>query len=285
MARTPAVAGAFYEADRDELLESLESCFQAPLGPGKVPTPRKDRLGKVMGLVSPHAGYLYSGSAAAWAYDALATDGIPDTAVIIGPNHYGLGNAISISPDTEWTTPLGTLQVDTDVVNSILSLCSFVNEDRRAHSKEHSIEVQLPFLQYIGATQVKIVPITIAHLNEHDAITAAESLGAALASALQDTSAVIIASTDFSHYVTKARAQTLDSIAINEILKLDASGLIHTVYSKQMTMCGVIGTAVMLEATKRLGANNAHKLTYYTSGDVTGDTEQVVGYGAVSVGK
>jgi len=285
MTRAPAVAGQFYEGTEQSLIQAIEKSFLGKLGPGKLPTVRQDRLGHVLGLVCPHAGYVYSGSAAAWAYDALAADGMPEIAVLLGPNHYGLGAGAALSPDESWATPLGTLRSDAQTAEAVLRLCRYVEVDELAHAREHSVEVQLPFVQYLGGDVVRIVPISIAALSQADAKLLVEDLGAAIAEAIAGKSAVVVASSDFTHYESKASATAKDSLAIERILDLDPKGLIEVVYSRDITMCGAIGTAVMLEACKRLGATSARKLTYYTSGDVTGDTDQVVGYGAVVVEK
>ena len=283
MTRTPAVAGMFYELDPEALIHSIERCFLGKLGPGKLPSRKDVRSGEVLGLVSPHAGYTYSGAAAAYAFDRLASDGLPETAVLLGPTHHGLGAAVAVSTETEWTTPLGAVQTDAETIDAVLELCGFAQRDDTAHVSEHSLEVQLPFLQYIGGDAVKIVPISIAHLSEDDAAALSLDLGQAISKSLAGKSAVVIASTDFTHYEPRASAESKDSLAIDQILKLDARGLLREVYGKSITMCGVAGTAVMLEACKALGAKQARKLTYYTSGDVTGDMSQVVGYGAFSV--
>lgn len=285
MARRSAVAGMFYDGNPEGLTRSIEACFEGPLGPGRVPEPRADRLGNILGMVCPHAGYVYSGSAAAWAYYALALDGIPETAVILGPNHHGLGPVVSISAEDEWETPLGILRVDRRTARLILEHSVYASEDNAAHSREHSIEVQLPFLQYIAGDAVSIVPISISHLSEYDAMERASNLGQAIAKALDGRSAVIIASTDMTHYESRAEAQARDDAALREICLRDPRGLIMTVYEQGISMCGVIGTAVMLEACGRLGARTARRLAYYTSGDVTGDTSQVVGYAAAVVEK
>jgi len=237
----------------------------------------------VIGLVSPHAGYVYSGGAAAWAYLALAESAIPETAVILGPNHYGLGPAAALSPDDEWATPLGTQKADAEIAESILKASKYCEPDELAHAREHSIEVQLPFLQYVAGDAIRIVPISLAHLRKEDALALVDDLGGAIAEAVRGRSAVIIASSDFTHYESANSAAAKDALAIERILSLDGQGLIEVVYSRGITMCGVIGTAVMLEACKRLGATSARKLTYCTSGDVTGDNEQVVGYAAISI--
>ena len=302
MTRAPAVAGQFYEGTKQSLIEAIEKSFLGTLGPGRLPVVREkqishcvrndvnnagdiptSRLGNVLGLVCPHAGYVYSGSAAAWAYDALAADGIPEVAVLLGPNHYGLGAGAALSPDESWATPLGTLRSDAQTAEAVGRLCRYAEVDELAHIREHSIEVQLPFLQYLAGDAVRIVPISIAQLSQADAALLVEDLGSAIAEAVSGKSAVVIASSDFTHYESKASATAKDSIAIGRILDLDAKGLIEEVYSRDITMCGVIGTAVMLDACKRLGATSARKLAYYTSGDVTGDTDQVVGYGAISI--
>lgn len=285
MARGPAVAGMFYEADEAGLLGNLERCFLGELGPGRLPKTPDHRIGNVIGLVSPHAGYVYSGMAAAFAYLALTEDGLPDTVVILGPNHYGIGAPVAISPDAAWTTPLGIMERDDEVAREIIRLREFVGEDEAPHLREHSIEVQLPFLQFIGGSNIRIVPISIAHLPLRDAIRIAHELGVAIGAALAGKSAAIIASTDLSHYESQARTEAQDSLAIEQILRMDPQGLLETVYNHDISMCGAIGAAAMIEAAKVLGATHADKLTHYTSGDVTGDTRQVVGYGAISVGK
>lgn len=285
MTRKPAVAGMFYEAVREKLIYDIEQCFLGSLGPGILPKAHEARKGNVLGLVCPHAGYIYSGSAAAHSYTAMANDGLPDVVILLGPNHYGQGPAISISAADEWETPLGTLKVDVELAHVIEQLSQYAQRDNLAHSREHSIEVQLPLLQYIGGDKIKIVPISIAYLDETNASLALSDLGAAIANALIGRSAVVIASTDFTHQESKASAQIKDSAAIDEILKLDDEGLLRVVHERSISMCGAVGTAVMIRACKILGASQAQKLTYYTSGDVIGNSDEVVGYGAISLSK
>lgn len=281
--RRPAVAGMFYDADPEALTESIEECFLDRLGPGRLPQISQRNERRILGLVSPHAGFMYSGSAAAWAYDALANDGVPDTAVVLGPNHHGLGEVIAVSLADEWITPLGTIKTDRETADAILAGSEFARPDEQAHLREHSIEVQLPFLQYIGGDRVKIVPIALAYLRYSDAILVLRDLSKAIANAIQGKNAVVIASTDFTHYEPQFSAQEKDATAMEKILALDAEGLLEVVNSRSITMCGTVGTAVMIAACKSLGATSARKLAYYTSGNVTGDMSQVVGYGALSV--
>jgi MEMO1 family protein len=283
MVRRPLVAGSFYESNKAGLIASLEGCFVSKLGPGKLPQVRAEREGKLLGLVSPHAGHVYSGMGAAHAFYRLAQDGIPDVIVFLGPNHRGIGAPVAVSPHEYWQTPLGDLEVDRHTADAIIEHSLHASEDAAAHSMEHSIEVQLPFVQFISGSSSKIVPISIAHLNAEDAMALVHDLGPAIARAVEGKAAVIVASTDFSHYETAEDAREHDNIAIDRILALDGEGLINDVYREDISMCGVIGTAVMLSACSQLGATTAELLAYYSSGDVTGDRSEVVGYGALAV--
>ncbi len=285
MARQPVVAGQFYPGTRDELIREIERCFLGELGPGALPAAALERKGAILGLVAPHAGYYYSGSAAAHAYAALAADGVPGVAVTLGPNHHGRGAAVAISPDDAWATPLGSLSVDAAVAEDVLRLSRYAQADDLPHAKEHSIEVQLPFLQYIGGASTRILPVSIAHLGSADALELVEDMGQAIAQALAGKSAVVIASTDLSHYESQAGARAQDALFLDKLLAMDPEGLIDVVYSRGISSCGAVGVAVMLKACIELGASSPRRLTYYTSGDVTGDVTQVVGYVAASVEK
>lgn len=287
MARRPVVAGTFYSGDTDPLMKEIEHCFLGVKGPGKIPIVHlhQERKGKVLGLISPHAGYVYSGSAAAHAYSALAVDGMPEVAVIMGPNHHGLGSAASVASPAHWITPLGMVHIDTDMTDFILANSKYAQEDDSAHMKEHSIEVQIPFLQFIGGHKVKIVPISIAHLCVEDAISLVDDLGNVIAKGLEGKNAVIIASTDFTHYESQESVHAKDAMAIEKILAMDPEGLIRTVDENSISMCGATGTAIAISACKQLGAVKGNKLAYYTSGDITGDMRQVVGYAAISLEK
>ena len=285
MPRRAAVAGKFYDADQNMLVRTLEGCFLDRLGPGKLPMPKRQRTGNVLGLVVPHAGYVYSGAAAAHSYDALSSDGLPDLAVILGPNHHGAGHPVAVSEATRWITPLGSVHVEDEISEKIVQLSQFAQADEDAHVREHSIEVQLPFLQFISGHKISIVPISISHLGEADALVAVDDLSKAIATAVEGKNAIIIASTDFSHYESQEVANAYDSMALSQILAMNGRGLIRTVREECISMCGALGVAVMIDASKLLGATAARKLTYHTSGDVTGDKRRVVGYAAVAVEK
>lgn len=281
--RTPARAGEFYDAEPEELRETVEACFLGPFGPGRLPSPAPFRTGDVAALVCPHAGLRFSGYAAAMAYSELAEDGLPDTVVLIGPNHFGVGSPAAVMTEGLWETPLGALEIDKELAEKVVEESRYLRDDVAAHKMEHSLEVQLPFLQYLAGSKVKIVPIVIAHLTWEDARLLVEDLGDALGKALTDTESVIVASTDFTHYEPKSSAEKKDSSAIDQIRKLDWSGLLDVVQSQDISMCGAVPTATAIRASKALGAKQAELLTYYTSGDIIGDTSQVVGYGSLKI--
>ena len=283
MSRPPAVAGTFYNHDQSGLLRELEEAFLGPLGPGKLPEASPTRLGRVVGLVSPHAGYVYSGYAAATAFSALAEDGVPDVAIIIGPNHRGLGIPAATMEQGKWETPLGEIRIDGDVTACLLRNCPYLQADASAHRLEHSVEVQVPFLQFISGSLTRIVPITIAVAATSEAKVLADSLGGAIADALRGRSAVVIASTDMTHYESKAAARQKDEAAIEAVLSLDAGRLLDVVSGRRISMCGAVPTAVALVACKEMGADGAELLRYYTSGDITGEADQVVGYAALKI--
>jgi AmmeMemoRadiSam system protein B len=283
--RQPAVAGMFYQASG--LREEIESCFLTPGGPGRLPDVNPSGPRKIVGLVSPHAGLVYSGMVAAHAYLRLAEDGLPQVAVIMGPNHRAYLPAVALSDDSTWRTPLGETVVDAEIARRIAAAYPMAEFNNSAHASEHSLEVQLPFLQYIGnragGNSIRIVPILIGAASPGGEVQFAREFGAAIADALQGEDAVIIASTDFTHYESSQSASSKDSLAMSCIEALDEAGLIGVVQEHGITMCGVLPTAVMIAAAKRMGATAGRTLAYRDSGDVTGDHNEVVGYGALEI--
>jgi AmmeMemoRadiSam system protein B len=217
---------------------------------------------------------MYSGPTAAYAYKALAEDRKPETAVIIGPNHTGIGPGISVFPEGEWLTPLGSASIDGRLARKI----GFPDES--AHACEHSAEVQVPFLQFLYG-DIKIVPVCM--LDQQPEASAA--LGKALAKALDPKKHVVIASTDFSHYVPYDRAYANDARAIAAIKKLDAAGLYDAVGRYDISMCGYGPVAAATAYAKAAGAKKGELLKYATSGDVSGDSRAVVGYAAMALGR
>lgn len=282
MIRNAAVAGAFYPADIAELEATIRDCFlNATLGPGSLPEVNATGPRDVFGLICPHAGYPYSGYQAARAYHRLARDGKPDSVVIIGPNHRGIGQPLAVCAHGAWKTPLGEVAVDEDLAARLLAGSKYLREDDRAHLLEHSLEVQLPFLQSVYGSDFKIVPVAVAILDDE----AAEDIGSALAASLADANAVVIASSDFSHYVPREVAEKKDSAAIEAIKTLDPDRLFEAVARLGITMCGVVPVASLMAAAQKIGGLHANLLGYNTSGDVTGEGSQVVGYVSMEITK
>lgn len=280
--RKPAVAGMFYEASADELRAEIERCFLSPFGPGRLPMVETKGPRRIAGLVSPHAGLVYSGPTAAHGYFRLAEDGLPEIAVLIGVNHRGYGAPVAVGNQVVWRTPLGDVAVDAETAQRIVSLSNYAEEDELAHRIEHSLEVQIPFLQYLGQRRMRIVPVLIGvPVRDSGALAVAEDIGSAVAQAVEGRDAIVIASTDFSHYESRQSAEQKDSQAIRRILELDEKGLLETVSDLDISMCGVVPTAAVLAACKLLGAKSARQLSYNTSGDITGDHSRVVGYAAI----
>jgi hypothetical protein len=234
-------------------------------------------LQRIVGLVSPHAGYMYSGAVAAHGYHRLAADGKPDVVVLFGPNHTGSGSALAVMREGVWRTPLGDVEIDTATADSILHASDIVDVDDSAHVSEHSIEVQLPFLQYLYGSTFKFVPICFLMQD----LQSSREVGSAVAEALEGKNAVVIASTDMTHYEPQRMAEKKDKAAIEAMLKLDEEGLYSTIEAQRISMCGYGPTIAAITAAKALGAKKAELLCYKTSGDVVGDYSAVVGYASL----
>lgn len=262
MKRKPAVAGYFYPARPEELREMIE---------GMLPASRRSE--KAVAVVSPHAGYIYSGKVAAAVYASVS---IPEVALILGPSHRGIRPLFAIQAEGTWQTPLGEVKVDSKLARELLSACDLVEDDPGAHLLEHSLEVQVPFLQYFRP-DIAIVPVCVSH--EAD-LASLEELGKALAAVVgqSEREVLLVASTDMSHYVSQKEAERKDSLAIKKIQALDGQGLYEVVLEESISMCGFQPTAAVLFASRQLGATGAELVLYQTSGDVTGDRREVVGY-------
>jgi len=275
--RPPAVAGQFYEANPAQLKARIEWCFTHKLGPGKLPKPSKHRKPESKGFTSPHAGYVFSGPIAAHTYFKIAEEGKPDTFVILGPNHTGAGAPVAVYPEGEWVTPLGKAVIDAELAAEILRRSKVAAPDRSAHESEHSIEVQLPFLQYLFG-EVTFVPIAMLYQTPQIAKDLANAIVEAAKELGRDV--VVIASTDMSHYEPHELAVRKDRLVLDKIEALDPEGLYDAVLTKNISMCGPGPTMVMLYFSKALGATKGEILKYATSGDVTGEKAWVVGYAA-----
>lgn len=271
--RRPVVAGTFYEGSKESLNNQIIGCFTHPLGPGSVPVASPSGPREIIALVCPHAGYMYSGPVASHAYASLAKDGRPEAFVLLGPNHQGIGSGVSIMTRGLWRTPLGDAAIDAQLADKILGASDIIDSDEEGHRLEHSLEVQLPFLQYLYGT-VKIVPISFLLQD----LETARDVGKALADALRDYNAVIIASTDLTHYEPQKSAQKKDGFVIEAIKALDEAFLFEAIERYGISICGPAPVAAAITASKLLGAKRANILCYRTSGDVIGDYSSVVGY-------
>jgi hypothetical protein len=277
--RKPAVAGYFYELNKERLLKQIEDCFKGELGPGSLPEVKREGEGKILALVVPHAGYIYSGQAAAHAYYALAQDGKPKRIVIIGPNHRVLGAEVAICSKGEWQTPLGNVPIDEELAREILANSDIVKDDPVAHLYEHSIEVQLPFLQYLFGNDFSFVPIAI----YNQTLPIGIHLGNVLANVLSKERAVIIASTDLTHYEPKAWATEKDRMVIECVKSLNETELFLNIGKYHITMCGPAGVVAAIISSKKRGAKEGVLYKYYTSGDIVSDMLEVVGYASMGI--
>jgi AmmeMemoRadiSam system protein B len=275
--RRPTQAGAFYEGDAEALKTQIENCFLQEFGPKKRPKVNKDGPREVIGLVCPHAGYMFSGAVAANAYYELASDGKPDTVVILGPNHTGRGSALAVVNEGFWRTPLGDVEIDGETANQIVREMRIADVDDLAHRFEHSIEVQLPFLQYLYGSEFKFVPICF----QMQDLSSAVEVGRALVEVLANKNAVVIASSDMTHYEPQGNANAKDMAALKAVEAMDEKRFYSIIEAQNVTACGYGPIAAVITAAKGLGAKEAKLLCYKTSGDTTGDYSSVVGYAAV----
>jgi len=278
--RKPAVAGLFYEQDKDKLRKQIESCFQGRFGPGKLPE-LKQGEGKLLALISPHAGYIYSGQAAAHAFYAIAEEGLPERIVIIGPNHQAIGEEVALFSQGEWQTPLGSVKIDEELAQEILANSDIIKDDPIAHLLEHSIEVQLPFLQYIFGDKFSFVPLTV----YNQTLPVGLHIGDVLSKVLAGQKAIVIASTDLTHYEPKALANDKDHMVIDCVKALNETSLFLTIGRHRITMCGPAGVAAAIVFGKRMGAKEGVLYQHYTSGDIVGDMLEVVGYASMGIVK
>jgi len=262
--RPPAVAGRFYSQDPDALAADVRSYLSPP-----------QQTITALGCVVPHAGYMYSGHVAGAVYSRID---LPRRCIVLCPNHTGKGKPLSIMSQGAWETPLGVVPVDCDLAEALKREFPLLQEDIEAHRAEHSIEVELPFLQSQRA-DVRFVPIALG-VRQFEIL---QALGEAIAKVLkaQTDAVLLIASSDMNHYESDSVTRVKDQKAIARILALDARGLFDIVAREQISMCGVGPVVTMLTAVNHLGAAAAELVKYATSGDVSEDREMVVGYSGI----
>ncbi len=272
--RTPAVAGMFYPGETNELKKSIHDSFLHPYGPGILPPIESSQ--KIFGIICPHAGYMYSGPIACHSYYSISSS-YADLYIIVGPNHWGIGCGIATMKDCTWGTPLGTVEVDSEAADEISKLSKIIEVDFFSHTKEHSLEVQIPIIQETFSNKFKILPIALINQNQDTAI----EVGKAIAKISQKKKTMIIGSSDFTHYEPNDFAYKQDQALIKPILKMDVDDFYDVLHKKQVTACGYGAIASTMISCKELGATKGTLLKYATSGDITGDKSSVVGYGSI----
>ena len=261
MERQPAVAGMFYPDDEAELRRTVADLVAPPV---EHPEP-------AIAVVAPHAGYVYSGKIAGEVYREVR---VPDVAVVMSPNHTGQGARAAIISSGHFRLPGASVPIDAAIAEELRGGAG-LTEDRRAHEREHALEVQLPFLLYQNP-KVRLVPLVLGLLPYESCVR----IGTALADVVMrhGRDVLLVASTDMSHYLPADAARDQDTLALGRIERLDAKGLYDTVVAHDISMCGFIPTTIALVAAKALGATEARLVRYGNSGEASGDYARVVGY-------
>jgi len=265
MKRMPAVSGQFYPGTASGLSRAL-------LDLTREETTREPAIG----VVAPHAGYVYSGAVAGELFSSVR---VPGKTVIFCPNHTGIGEDAAVMSHGAWRMPWGDVPIDEELATRLETACPLLREDASAHLREHAIEVQLPFLHRFRP-DVRIVPVALGRLSLEECRALGEGVANAIAADAERP--LLVASSDMSHYVPDAVARKKDRMAIDRMLALDPEGLYRTVRTERISMCGVLPATVVLFAARRLGATSARLVRYATSGDVSRDFEQVVGYAGLA---
>ena len=271
--RTPAVAGMFYADQEKELERSIHDCFLHDFGPGDLPPIKKQD--KVFGVICPHAGYMYSGPVACNSFYAISGMS-PELFIIVGPNHWGIGQSIATMKDCKWETPLGTVEVNSECAEEIAEISNIIEIDFLSHTKEHSLEVQIPIMQKVFKN-FKILPIVLIDQSQD----AAYEVGKAMANIAKKSNTMIIGSSDFTHYEPNKYAYEQDCSLIEPILEMDIEKFYDVLQTRNVSACGYGAIASTMVTCKELGATKGKLLKYATSGDITGDKSLVVGYGSI----
>jgi len=257
--------GKFYPSDKKILEKELQQMVR----------PAENRQ-QVLGLLAPHAGYVYSGACAGQGYGRVA---LSETVIILGVNHRGGGPGLAVDGNDYWETPLGNAEVNSELRSRLLGASGLFQLDSEAGRLEHSLEVQVPFIQYASPGS-RILPIVVAAYRLAELLAAGREIAALLK---ENRNLMMVASSDMSHYISAASARELDFKAIDRVLQLDAEGLYHTVSDNRISMCGVAPAVIMLSAARAAGASRAELVCYTHSGETTGDMDEVVGYASVIV--
>lgn len=272
--RQPVVAGAFYSMDKTVLKTQIKKCFEHPLGP------RKIEKGKFSVAIVPHAGYEYSGPVAAHVYAQMEKANY----LILGTNHTGMGAMFSLMKEGLWKTPLGEVVIEKNVAEKLIKGNPLIEHDVIAHDREHSIEVQLPFLQFRFGSDFNFIPLCVmSMLPDEELLEKCISIGETIANVLKKEKEkwVVLASSDFTHYEPYDYTLSTDKSLISSITKLKEGEFFKKLQEKHASVCGYGAIAVAMTVAKELGCKKGELLKYATSGDVTGDKSSVVGYASI----
>lgn len=269
--RTPAVTGMFYPADGADLITELERCF------GNEVVSVSCDLSYPVGLISPHAGYIYSGQVAAAGYAKLAQFGRPQSIIILGANHTGAGGEISLYQAGSWRTPLGLVPIDSTFVTRLLDRTKKVQIAEEAFQREHSHETQLPFLQYLYGPQISFVPICV----KAAPLSSLIEVGQAIADLIGTRKIIVVASSDFTHFEPQKKAKDLDYQAIERIIALDIDKFYTELRQHRLSICGAGAIVILMVIARQLELFQVELVDYHTSGDISGDWQSVVGYASI----
>ena len=279
--RSPFYSGSFYPKDKSDLNKILDFCFiESKFGPQQIPKINKNdnNKHKIYGLIVPHGAYIFSGAISANAYFEINGQNI-DTFILIGSDHNGIGKRISIMSEGYWQTPLGDVLINKEIPNELKTHNNIIIEDKLVHQFEHSLEIQIPFLQYSRLNSFTIVPIL---LKDQD-IETSLILGNSLAKSISRKNAIIIASSDLTHYELNLNAYEKDFRLIKSIEKLDIELFYQTIRDLNISICGYGAIASLMRAVHLLGSKTGVLLKYATSGDIILDNKNtVVAYAAIA---
>jgi AmmeMemoRadiSam system protein B len=268
MLRSPAVAGQFYPGNEVSLVKALNSL---------IPDIKPEEQKEALVVISPHAGYIYSGEVAG---ETIGSVVVPENVIILGPNHTGHGASIALMDQGSWDMPMGEVPINKDLAREIARSTPLIQVDEVAHRFEHSLEVQVPFLQYVQ-NNLSIAPLVISHVSYETCVMVGNGLAGAIKN--YNKPVLIVASTDMTHYESRESASSKDSMALERIRALDPEGLYNTVVGNRISMCGIMPTTVALVAALALGAKKAELVRYTDSGEASGDISKVVGYAGLVI--
>ena len=278
MLRLPAVAGRFYPANPNELASVVRRMTALRAANATVPATDAEKI-SVSACLVPHAGYMYSGAVAGEVFGNIA---LPKKILILGVRHFPRGESAAILSSGAWRTPLGDAPIDTELAMALRDACPLLREDAVAHSQEHSLEVQIPFLQVL-APGFSFVPVALGTVRFEGLVRVGEAVARVLTAAKERV--LLLATSDLNHYEDDATTRVKDAKAVEKLLALDARGLFDVCREEKISMCGLGPAVATITALRAMGVNDAELVRYATSADASGDTSSVVGYAGITWGK